>query len=221
MPDIASNTNDGYCAQGLNSWVDARAGAGNGFDSNNNQDANAVWQFYHLGRGTYGIYRAFFEFDTSGIADAPSEATLKIRGYSRAEGDVIVIKSEQGASLAAGDFNSFEAAILQQFLYTDGNGAGSLAGVSDVTYSAEITTWDISGYNDIALNATALSDIASLDLFKVCLMNHDNDYKDQDGTTQERNGFYWAEDGGSNRPYIDYTPGVVAGDDAIFFGCNF
>ena len=221
MATIYSGTNDGHCGHGLAAWADARNGAGNVFDSNDVRHANPVWHFYHSGRGTYGIYRAFFEFDTSGVTIAPSAATLKIRGFFRGEGDLIVVKSEQGGTLAAGDFNSLPSAALTALGNTDGSGAGTLAGVSNFTYSAEITTWSTSGYNDITLNATAIADMVSLDTFKVCLMNHDNDYLDQDGTAQERNGFYWAEDSGSNRPYVDYTPGVAVTDNAVFFGTNF
>ena len=222
MATIYSGTNDGMCGMGLRSWADARNGAGNSFDSNDARHGNPVWHFYHSGRGTYGIYRAFFEFDTSGVTIAPSAATLKITGYSRAEGDLIVVKSEQGGTLAAGDFNSLPSAGLTALGNTDGNGTGTLASVSNFTYSAEITTWSTSGYNDITLNATAIADMVSLDTFKVCLMNHDNDYLDQDGTTQERNGCYFADNSGtSSDPYIDYTPGVAVTDNAILFGTNF
>ena len=221
MATIYSGTNDGYCSQGLGAYHVQRREAGNGSDSNNSRDAQAVYHFYHSGRGTYGIYRAFFEFDTSGIAISPSAATLKIRGFAYGEGDLIVVKSEQGGTLADGDFNSFPTAAVTALNNSDGSGAGTLAGVSNFTYSSEITTWSTTGYNDITLNATAIADMVSLDTFKVCLMNHDHDYLDQDGTAIERNGFYWAEDGGSNRPYIDYTPGVAAVDNAIFFGTNF
>ena len=217
MATIYSGTNDGMCGMGLRSWADARNGAGNSFDSNDARHGNPVWQYYHSGRGTYGIYRAFFEFDTSGVTIAPSAATLKVKGHAYGEGDIIAVKSEQGGTLAAGDFNSLPSAALTALGNTDGSGAGTLASVSNFTYSAEITTWSTSGYNDITLNATAIADMVSLDTFKVCLMNHDNDYLDQDGTTQERNGLYWDDDTTSGyRPYIDYTAGVVA-DNAVFF----
>ena len=221
MATVYGGTNDGWCGQGLNSWADARNGAGNSYDSNNSRDQTAVYQFYHSGRGTYQIYRAFFEFDTSGISVAPTSATLKIFGFGYGEGDVIVVKSEHNPTLGAGDFNSLPSAALTALGNTDGNGAGTLAGVSGFTYSAEKTTWSTSGYNSFLLNNDAKDDMASLDLFKVCLMNHDNDYVDQDGTAIERNGTWWADVGGTSRdPYIDYTAAVAA-DNATFFGTNF
>ena len=105
---------------------------------------------------------------------------------------------------------------------SDGSGAGTLAGVSGLTYSSEVPTWSTSGYNEIALNATALSDIASLDTFKVCMMQYDNDYLDIAATSMVRTGNYWAAQSGTSKdPYLDYTAAVTATDNSVFFGCNF
>ena len=48
-------------------------------------------------------------------------------------------------------------------------------------------------------------------------MNHDNDYLDQDSTTEEQTGLYWTESSLTSRdPYIDYTAGVAGyGNDVI------
>jgi hypothetical protein len=224
MATIAGGSNDGYCGTSLGTWANTRNHVGSTVDSNNASDTQAVFHFYHSGRGKWGIRRAFFEFNTLGISDEPSAATLKIYGYSNGSGDVIAVKSEQGGTLAAGDFNSFASSIVTQFGNTDGNGAGSLSsGIVPLflTYSAEIDTWSTSGYNDIALNSYALADMVSLDTFKVCLMNYDNDYLDQDGTSTEANGLRWQERGDAQWPYIDYTPAVTAVDNATFFGANF
>ena len=220
MATIAGGSNDGYCSMGLGSWVDVRNGAGSGYDSNNGSDDTAVQHFYHSGRGTYGIRRAFFEFNTSGISATPSAATLKIHGYSNNSGDVIAVKSEQGGTLAAGDFNSLDSAILTALGNTDGAGTGTLDVNASYTYSIEIDTWNLNVYNDIALTVGARSDMASLDTFKVCLMNYDYDYLDIDGSTTAVNGLRWQERGSPEYPYIDYTPAAVA-DNATFFGANF
>ena len=222
MATIPSGSNDGYCGSGLGTWAAVRNNAGSLFDSNNSSDTLAVHHFFSAGRGKYGIRRAFFEFDTSGISDTPVDATLKIHGYYNNSGDVIAVKSIQGATLAAGDFNSFDSAILTALGNTDGAGTGALDASASYTYSAEIATWNLNVYNDIALNAYALSDMVSLSTFKLCLMNHDNDFLDQDGTSAEVNGLRWQERGGAQLPYIDYTPAVVAvTDNATFFGANF
>jgi len=213
---LYSGTNDGYCASGLGTFASARSHAGSIADSNNNYDVNAIHHTYYSGRGTHTLRRAFFEFDTSDIDNAPSYATLQISGVINGDGDVIAVRSEQGGTLAAGDFNSFPAAVTA-LGNSDGSGAGTLAGVSNFTYSAEVTTWSTTTYTYIQLNSLALSDMATLDLFKVCIMNHDRDYLDIVATSTEINGLRWAEVGGIRRPTLSYTQAVPA----TFFGANF
>ena len=224
MAEIVGGTNDGWCQNAASGWAAARNHAGYSFDSNNTYDSLAVTHQYFARRGTYAMRRAFFEFDTSGISVAPSAATLKVMGVTNGAADVIAVRSEQGATLAAGDFNSFPSAAVTALGNSDGDpggtgeGAGTLSGVSNFTYSAEISTWVLNSYNDIALNATALADMASLSLFKVCLMHYDRDYLDRDGGAAVYTGLRWAENGDNKWPYIDYTE---TADNATFFGANF
>ena len=64
--------------------------------------------------------------------------------------------------------------------------------------------------------------IASLDTFKVCMMQYDNDYLDIAATSMVRTGNYWADQSGTSKdPYLDYTAAVTATDNSVFFGCNF
>ena len=221
MPTIYSGTNDGWAACGIISgWASARNHAGSLVDSNNSSDSIAVISFKGFGT-SFGLRRAFFEFDTSGISEAPSEASINIYGYSQKSADIILVRGTQGSPLAAGDFNSLHNCSTE-LGNSDGSGAGTLAGVSGLTYSSEVPTWNISGYNEIALNATALSDIASLDTFKVCMMQYDNDYLDITASSMVRTGNYWADESGTSKdPYLDYTAAVTATDNSIFFGCNF
>ena len=226
MPNIYGTTGDGYAsAIAQSSWVNARRSSGTQYDNNNTRDATAVAVEVASGKGggiEANIRRAFMSFDTSGISVTPSDATLKIRGFSQSSADVIVVKSEAATTIVAGSFDDLPSGAQTVIGLTDGSGAGTLAGVSGFTYSSEISTWSTSGYNDIALNSTALSDMVSLDTFKVCLMNHDNDYLDQDGTSEEKTGMYYADNTGTSKdPYIDYTPGVAVTDNSIFFGTNF
>ena len=215
---IISSTNDGYCGMGLRNWVDARNGAGNSSNNSAGSATVTVQQYYHSGRGTWQIYRAFFEFDTSTISTAPSTASLFIRGRQYTEADLIVIRSEQSGTLADGDFNSFEASILTAFSNTNGSGGGDLTNVKGITYSEELTTWLTSTtFNEFVLNGNARADMARLDTFKLCVMTHDDDYKDQDGTDTERVGMFFADASSGKQPYVQYTPSA----DAVFFGCNF
>jgi hypothetical protein len=224
MPTIVGGANDGYCASGIGNWTTVRTHAGATFDSNNSYDVNAVSVLKFIRRGNHSIRRAFFEFDTSGISK-PLTATLKVMGVTNTGADVIAVRSDQGGTLSAGDFDSFENGggtgdnPAQALLSTNGSGAGTFAGLSNFTYSAEISTWGHNVYNDIELNGTAIEDMFNLDTFKVCLMEYDNDYLDIDGgTISNWSGIRWSEGGVDKHPYIDYT---VAADNAIFFGANF
>ena len=136
MATIYGETNDGWCGCNAQAFVSARSSAGDLVDSNNAYDSVAIMHQYYSGRGTHAFRRAFFEFDTSGVSIAPSAATLKIFGITNGDGDLIAVKSEQGGTLAAGDFNSFPAAAVTALGNSDGSGAGTLAGVSSFTYSA-------------------------------------------------------------------------------------
>ena len=177
------------------------------------------------GRGsdTYGIFRYFLEFDTSGITSTPSAATLKIKGKSGTSNlDVILLKSSHTGSVATGDFDEITNASTP-LGNSDGSGAGTFASTSVVEYSAQIESWSTSGYNDIALNSDALSDMTSGSTFNCVLIGHDYDYLDQAPSNADyRINFYQDSTAGtSSDPYIDYTVATTAADNAIFFGTNF
>ena len=228
MPNIYSSTGDGRAECGEEaSWVNARRSAGVAVDNNNTRDSTAVsvYRAAAKGGGSLAITRrAFFYFDTSGISVAPSEATLKLRGYSTNTSDVIAVRSTAADPLVAGGFDDLHGASTA-LGNTDGSGAGTLASVSGLTYSSEISSWSVSGYNDIALNSTALDDMASLDTFKICIMEYDYDYLDVAPSIETivRTGLYWTETSGTSLdPYIDYTAGTVAvTNNSILFGTNF
>ena len=218
MASIFADSNDGHCTSNPTNFAGARNHVGGFVDSNNVFDITAIFHQYYSGRGTHAIRRAFFEFDTSDINNPPSSAFLSIWGVINGDGDLIAVKSEHGNPLAIGDFNSFPSAAVTALGNSDGIGTGSFHLLPDFTYSAEVTTWSTSGSNKIVLNATALSDIATLDTFKVCVMNHDRDYRDLVATSNENNGIRWTESPSTIRdPYLDITISVPA----TFFGANF
>ena len=225
MPNIFSGTNDGEVYASHGSWATLRSAA-DGDAAIINRTSSPMARVGHSARGggRYGIQRIFFEFDTSGISVAPLAATLKIYGVTWDSGDVILVRSEQSATLAVGDFDALYGASTA-LGNSDGSGAGTLAGISGLAYSAEISTWSTSGYNDIPLNATALADMSSLDLFEVALINYDYDYLDilpANNTNFLVGGFFADNSGTSQDPYIDYTAGSAAAtNNATFFGANF
>ncbi len=160
------------------------------------------------GRGNIWLAsRVLMDFDTSGISVAPSAATLKVYGITNDTADIIVLRSFQDLSSIATDWYN---AMIDPTTPVPGNAWGS----GDVTeYSNQITTWSTSGYNDITLKAQALADMASLDTFKLMIMEHDYDYSDVDpdlggrsGCQDKKSGVYFADNTGTSKdPYIDYT----------------
>tara|TARA_R100001244_G_C5145832_1_gene128784 strand:- start:11 stop:688 length:678 start_codon:yes stop_codon:yes gene_type:complete len=225
MATVYAHTNDGYVARAnQSSWSNARAtstGASSSSTSTNLSIASSAYRTSARGGGyVFSIYRSFFFFDTSGILGNVSEATLKIRGSAFGTGDVIAVKSNSDIeTLGTADFGS----IVGWNTTTDGSGGGD--NESNVTkYSAEISTWSTSGYNDITLNAAALANMRDDDNIYICLLNFDYDLKDiaPTGYSTHRNGLYYTNYTGTSRdPYIDYTLAVATTDNSVFFGCNF
>jgi len=157
---------------------------------------DAVW----AGMNNAAIFRTFMSFDTSGITVSPTEATLKVYGKANGDNNIIVVKSTYDPSNAgAASFN-------------DLTGWGSGYNNSTMTaYSSEISSWSTSGYNEIALNSTAGADMASLDTFKIAIIDYDYDYLDvEPGTSvQVKTGMYFSGQSGTDKdPYIEYTAGA-------------
>ena len=214
---------DGWVFAGAATWGGTRQ-ATTGLSTRDNERAGLCTRVGYSvrGGGSYMILRAFFLFDTSGISITPSEATLNITGYYWGTSDVIAVRSEQGTTLSTADFDALYGASTA-ITNSDGTGTGTLAGISGLAYSSEVTSWNTSGYNNIELNATALADMASLDTFKVAIIDYDYDYLDITvGTSTYISGCYFSDEPGTSKdPYIDYTAGVPVIDNAVFFGANF
>jgi len=192
-----------YTSGGWASIRDGTTGTNYNDDPSTGAYLNAVGVFHTSGRGgdTYGVWRSFYYFDTSGITGTLTEATLKIYGKSNSAADVIVVKSDAyggdgGTALVADDFNNLDFSTA---------------------YSAELATWSTSGYNDLALNSTALADIKNNDAFIVCLIEHDHDYSDTAPSSADlKNGAYYDNHSGTSKdPYIDYTVSTGYGNAVL------
>tara|TARA_R100001082_G_scaffold18441_1_gene9127 strand:+ start:1082 stop:1756 length:675 start_codon:yes stop_codon:yes gene_type:complete len=224
MPNIYVNSNDGYVRMTHTSWASARdAVSGNLSSSTSTLSSYGVSAFASAGRGgstTYYVSRSFFYFDTSGISGEVDSATLKVYGVGTGGGDLIAVKSDLTiSSLGTADYDAIEGWDTS----TGANGSGAGDQESNVTkYSNEITTWSTSGYNDIALNATAKTDMKNTNTLYLCLINFDNDLKDITPTgTSTRSGVTYSDYTGTSRdPYIEYTL-VPSTNNSIFFGTNF
>ena len=120
------------------------------------------------------------------------------------------ILSKELSRLANSDFNSIDGWI------SDGNYSGTAT-----AYAAEVGSWDDSAYNSMTLNATALSDMVSLDTFKICCIESRNDLIDStpSGSSALLGMVFSEASGTSSDPYIDYS--FLSADNATFFGANF
>ena len=210
MPNLSVQHDVKISAQSTTNWTGARDATSGTVSSTVTRDFLGLGAAHTAGRGGGTLARAFryfFRFDTSGIGVTPANATLKIRGYGSNSGDLIAVKSTQGDTPGTGDFDAITGWS---------SGADNESNVTK--YSAEISTWSSSGFNDIALNSTALSDMASLSNFKLCLLNFDYDLKNVDPYAGSHyNGLYLSEWSDSAfHPYIEYTAGASGyGQDVI------
>jgi hypothetical protein len=144
---------------------------------------------------TYNINRYFIEFDTSGISVTPTDAEISLYGFTNGGADFFVVKADfSDGSITNGDFQSI---------------VGWSTGVdnsSNVTkYSSEVETWSTSGFNDITLNSDALSDMASEDNFKLCLIQAENDLANVDSVAVVNTGIWRT----FNTIHLDYTEGTA------------
>ena len=154
------------------------------------------------GASGFGVYRHFMAFDTSAITNIPVSATLRIYGFTNNSSDVIPIRI---AAAATGDTTTnFSTDDFDQ--------------VTNMKYADQIDSWSTTGYNVFTLNQDALNRMASLDTFKVALVNFTYDFSNSAprANVNARSGMYFA--GYSDvafRPYISYQEGSVDVDDAI------
>jgi hypothetical protein len=163
--------------------------------------ASTAIQYYYAppgGRGggaTYRVTRSFFQFSTKTYTVAPTSAVLFVRGWNNSGADLIAVRS--------GAFTGY-AFSLQD---TDINNI-----VIGTPYSSEKSTWSISGWNEIPLNAAALADIGpgiGTD-FQLCLMEHDHDYSNSAPVATVSTGMYFL--GSGFEPYLQITPGGYLND---------
>tara|TARA_R100000900_G_scaffold142762_1_gene124844 strand:- start:25 stop:729 length:705 start_codon:yes stop_codon:yes gene_type:complete len=145
------------------------------------------------GRGNQiSINRYFLEFDTSDISVTPADATLSIYGDTNTSADFFAVKATfSDGSLANGDFDAI-----------DGWSAGADNSSNVTKYSSEVTSWSTGAYNNITLTSDALSDMASVDNFKICLIQSDNDLANVEATAVVTTGLQI-----TNQIRLAYTEG--------------
>ena len=218
MPDVTSNTTDGYNHSGALAsslgWDNAHDTTGAGNPTTTATNASFFGpraQFTTFRGGIYFINRCFFDFDLSGVSSGVTAVNFKTVTDTNGGHDAIVLKSGHDPSNASTKWFS---------TWLTGLG-GTLSGWSNsdsqvVAYSSNVSAGMGAGYVDLTLNSDALSDMASLSSFKVVVTNYTNDYLDNSSSTEGVTGVAFSEDGSLSRPKIDYTAGAAGyGHDVI------
>lgn len=185
--------------------------------------ANAAATLYYMayvrryGSTKHAIIRGIMAFDTSGISVAPDSATLKLYPGSGTGNDIVVVKVDASATIdlssaaVAGDYDKIAGFSASNTMA--GNATDYSARPKDVT--AGVSAWTTGEYNDVALSAACLSDMASLSVLKLMIVEYDHDYLNvEPGTVATWTGFYGYyqnQTGTDKDPYIDYVAGAASG----------
>ena len=195
MPDIFAHTGDAFMrVDNEATWALARdAATAETINTTAPAFAASAKASANSSGNQYDCYRYFAAFDTSGISVKPESAKLKLYGYLFTSAQIVVVKANAGAT--GGTSTDYVAADFNQ--------------TSSTAYSSEITSFTNGAYNEITLNDAALTDMASLDEFKIAVIDHDYDFSNQtppNGTTR-RTGWYHADL--ANKPVISYEEGSL------------
>jgi hypothetical protein len=211
MPDLAPTIDGIIYKAGQSSWANARDATSGTANTTTTGHNNAVASIRAAGRGgsvLYSVYRSFFEFDTSGISATPTDATLKLYGKAYGDADLFVVKANfSDGALANADFDA---------IVGWSTGANNSSNVTK--YSSEVTTWSAVSYNDITLNAAALTSMRDDDLVKFCLIEADKDLPNVAMTSNAdiRNGMYYQDYTGTSRdPILNYTAGAAGYGNSV------
>ena len=204
MPDLNVATTDSNLRQNLQaSWAAARDASIAGVVDSTATSYPTVTQERRTG-SQYSVRRYFFAVDTSGISIKPVSATFKIRGATNTGSNLILVKIDQSAT---GDASTnFVAEDFGKIDFT-------------TPFSSEYTgTWSTSGYNEIALNDAALTEMLNFDVIKIALIGHDFDFlnvEPADGINRTSGGFTANASNPDNRPFISYSLEHASSSDEV------
>jgi hypothetical protein len=194
MPDLNVATTDSNLRQNLqSSWAAARDASTAGVIDSTATSYGTAIQERRTG-SDYSVRRYFFAVDTSGVSIKPERATVKIRGITNTDSNVILVKIDQSAT---GDAST--------------NFAASDFGKIDFTtpFSNEYSAaWNTSGYNIISLNDAALNEMVDFDVIKIALIGYDFDFlnvEPADGINRKTGLYPASAIVADNRPLISYT----------------
>jgi len=163
MPTVYANTSDGVVSS-LNADANTARNANTGTGVETLGYFDEVGFSYSSG---FLFERCFFEIDTSAISVTPTSADIVMYFNSPAQGNYILVRANNDTfdgGLTTSNFGSIYKRPA----------TGTYSGVVQ-DYSSNFAAV-FQSYVTVSLNSTALSNIASLDKFNVCLLNYNYDY---------------------------------------------
>ena len=200
MPTVESNTTDGYVRNQGSIWSSTRdASSGNFATSTGQNNGSAIGVTATAARGggtTYTVYRAFLEFDFTGVTNV-SSATLKLKNPG-AQSRIRIVEATSFAPLGTGDFQNIQG-------YSAGN---TMAGnVTDLIDSNVIFAGS-NAVTNITLNSNAIQLMNSRDSLIMAIVGNAYDYLNVTPSIGDNDiaGLTFADaPGTSNDPQIEYV----------------
>ena len=200
MPTVESNTTDGYVRNTGTIWSSTRdASSGNFATSTGQNNGSAIGVSAAAARGggtTYTIYRAFLEFDFTGVTNV-SSATLKLKNPG-SQNRIRIVKATSFAPLGTSDFQNISG-------YSAGN---TMAGnVTDFVDSNVIFTGG-NAITSITLNSNAITEMNAKNSFIIAIVGNVYDYTNTEPSSGDNNvgGLTFADAPGTdNDPKIEYV----------------
>jgi len=186
-PTIAGRLlNTGLDFSGAGAWneimphTDSTAGQASATDARRTQCIVSIFGYAGATVTTSDVRCLIMSFDSSGISEAPSSATLKIFGHTNQQtGDPAGHATNGILGLKTTGMASTTAVTTSDWGDIDLSGAGP------VLYTDTLATWNIVGdsteYNIFTLNSTALTDMVDNDTFQIAIFHKAfYDYYDSD-----------------------------------------
>ena len=164
MPDL-SPTIDGVFFKIGSTWANAGDDGvtANSVNTSFTADASFLLSIDLSSFGAVQIERGVMEFNTSGITETPTSATIKLHGTGTTDTAIKIIGVEASfatdGAIVAGDFDSWNEA--------------SPVNYTDVLNGSD---WNNDAYNTFTLTDAAKAAMVSQDVIQIIWLEHDNDY---------------------------------------------
>ena len=213
MPDL-SPTIDAIFFKLANSWANAGDDGvtANSVNTTFTADSTFLNSIDLSAFSAVQLERAAIEFNTSGITETPTSATIKLHGTGTTDAAIKIIGVEANfatdGAIVVGDYDSWNEA-------------------SPVDYTDVLngSAWNNDAYNTFTLTAAAKAAMVSQDVIQIMWLEYDNDY-DRASAGSGNVDMNLGACGRSNsdaskRPVLSYTLPITTGPIKLGAGSTF